>query len=648
TISVTLVDIEVLKKHDTTTAVAIMKGLGDPKAETHHHIILCRTKENLQHVLKLANMINRLDQHNFWLTVFEDFRNIDVHDLILNKLTNLVVIKKSYTTENDVNMCDIVVAVFGTNKIKIKLEEAYVYDGIRFFAEGIRGILKNHTNETDILDNTNTAERGLALLSTFEQLHIKGLLDGTHFVDGYHGNTNVDICTAYGPPLSRFKSVATWSREISFVPKENIFPNTWKGFGNVTLTIATREAIPFTIKLAGNETRYQGLCFDILDELASRLNFRYKLVEPPDRKWGGKNPDGTWNGMVGMVMRGEAAFAVGPFTITSARAEVIDFTKAFMEDGAGIILKKPIDKTPSVLKIFRPFKEDVWLLISGGIALIGFVVYFFSFTTPYSGYRRGLAGSSKYEISLLENLWLVYGSCLQQGTDVFPRALSSRLVMIAWWVFAIVIIATYTANLAALLTVQLIVTPIKNLEELVDQSDIRPLAKDGSNLYDLFKGSSEDTVYGKVWKMMENGPKITENPDAYRLVLHENYAFMGDKSQLEYKVLTECREFALADTLFNTAGYGFVFPKQSPYLSDFSKNIVRLQEAGLVERWKQKWWQSRDECTNNKEQKVPDPLNIQTLSGAFATLALASFVASIVVAIECVCFKRRRRDNDNT
>ena len=30
----------------------------------------------------------------------------------------------------------------------------------------------------------------------------------------------------------------------------------------------------------------------------------YTIEEPPDGMWGGPNPDGTWNGMVGMVKRG--------------------------------------------------------------------------------------------------------------------------------------------------------------------------------------------------------------------------------------------------------------------------------------------------------------------------------------------------------
>ncbi len=32
--------------------------------------------------------------------------------------------------------------------------------------------------------------------------------------------------------------------------------------------------------------------------------FRYTITQPPDGKWGGENADGTWNGMVGMVIRG--------------------------------------------------------------------------------------------------------------------------------------------------------------------------------------------------------------------------------------------------------------------------------------------------------------------------------------------------------
>lgn len=39
------------------------------------------------------------------------------------------------------------------------------------------------------------------------------------------------------------------------------------------------------------------------------------------------------------------------------------------------------------------------------------------------------------------------------GGGEAPRALSGRLIAATWWVFGFIMIATYTANLAAFLTV---------------------------------------------------------------------------------------------------------------------------------------------------------------------------------------------------
>ena len=46
------------------------------------------------------------------------------------------------------------------------------------------------------------------------------------------------------------------------------------------------------------------------------------------------------------------------------------------------------------------------------------------------------------------------GTLLQQGTEVNPHAVSTRLVGAIWWCFALIIVASYTANLAAFLTVR--------------------------------------------------------------------------------------------------------------------------------------------------------------------------------------------------
>ena len=58
--------------------------------------------------------------------------------------------------------------------------------------------------------------------------------------------------------------------------------------------------------------------------------------------------------------------------------------------------------------------------------------------------------------------------CLTGGGEA-PRALSGRLVAATWWVFGFIMIATYTANLAAFLTVSRLEQPIESLDDLAKQ-----------------------------------------------------------------------------------------------------------------------------------------------------------------------------------
>ena len=47
-----------------------------------------------------------------------------------------------------------------------------------------------------------------------------------------------------------------------------------------------------------------------------------------------------------------------------------------------------------------------------------------------------------------------------------PRSLSGRIVGGVWWFFTLIIISSYTANLAAFLTVEWMVSPIESAEDL--------------------------------------------------------------------------------------------------------------------------------------------------------------------------------------
>ena len=51
--------------------------------------------------------------------------------------------------------------------------------------------------------------------------------------------------------------------------------------------------------------------------------------------------------------------------------------------------------------------------------------------------------------------------------------MSGRIVGSVWWFFTLIIISSYTANLAAFLTVERMLTPIDSAEDLAKQTDIQ-------------------------------------------------------------------------------------------------------------------------------------------------------------------------------
>lgn len=64
-----------------------------------------------------------------------------------------------------------------------------------------------------------------------------------------------------------------------------------------------------------------------------------------------------------------------------------------------------------------------------------------------------------------------------------PKALSTRIVGGIWWFFTLIIISSYTANLAAFLTVERMESPIDSADDLAKQTKIPyGVVEDGSTM----------------------------------------------------------------------------------------------------------------------------------------------------------------------
>lgn len=84
-----------------------------------------------------------------------------------------------------------------------------------------------------------------------------------------------------------------------------------------------------------------------------------------------------------------------------------------------------------------------------------------------------LAQPTVNEFSISNSLWFVLGAFMQQGCDISPRSMAGRLTSAVWWLFTLILISSYTANLAAFLTVERMVTPIKSAKDLAYQTEVQ-------------------------------------------------------------------------------------------------------------------------------------------------------------------------------
>ncbi|KAK9707852.1 Ligated ion channel L-glutamate- and glycine-binding site [Popillia japonica] len=157
---------------------------------------------------------------------------------------------------------------------------------------------------------------------------------------------------------------------------------------------------------------------------------------------------------------------LGSMTINYARESVIDFTKPFMNLGISILFKVPTSQQTRLFSFMNPLAMDIWLYVLSAYVLVSITMFVVARFSPYEWHNPHPCDieneTVENQFSLANSFWFTIGTLMQQGSDLNPKATSTRIVGGIWWFFTLIIISSYTANLAAFLTVERMITPIEN------------------------------------------------------------------------------------------------------------------------------------------------------------------------------------------
>uniref|UniRef100_A0A8C1SYC3 Glutamate receptor n=1 Tax=Cyprinus carpio TaxID=7962 RepID=A0A8C1SYC3_CYPCA len=492
---------------------------------------------------------------------------------------------------------------------------------------------------------------GGRFMSFIKESHWDGLTGRLCFnkTTGLRTDFDLDIVSLKEEGLQK---VGKWSASgglnITEVPRQNGM-NITDSLSNRSLVITTILEEPYVMlkrsdkALVGND-RFEGFCIDLLKELASILGFSYEIHLVPDGKYGFQDDKGQWNGMIKELMEHRADLAVAPLTITFMREKAIDFSKPFLNTGISILYRRPNSTNSGFFSFLNPMTPDIWvyiLLAYLGVSCVLFVIARFS---PYEWYDAHPCnpGSDVVEnnFTLLNSFWFGVGSLMQQGSELMPKALSTRIIGGIWWFFTLIIISSYTANLAAFLTVERMDSPVDSADDLAKQTKIEyGVVKDGATM-SFFKKSRVST-FEKMWAFMSSRQStsfVKSIEDGIQRVLKSDYALLMESTTIEYVTRINCN-LTQVGGIIDSKGYGIGTPKGSPYRDKITIAILGILEDGRLHMLKEKWW-SGSSCLEDERYET-GPMGIQNLGGIFIVLA-SGLVLSVFVAIGEFIYKLRK------
>lgn len=159
--------------------------------------------------------------------------------------------------------------------------------------------------------------------------------------------------------------------------------------------------------------------------------------------------------------------------------------------------------------------------------------------------------------------WYIVGALLQQGSEFAPRSASTRWIAVVWYFVTLILVSSYTANLAAFLTVVNYEYPFNEAVELLQHPEIKIGCKENGSTCNFFHHSN-DTDYRQMWERMEF---VSSNEDGRARVVKENgkFAYFMESKAIEYDTERECKVTQRGGLLDNK-GYGIAVNQQNKIL----------------------------------------------------------------------------------
>jgi ABC-type amino acid transport substrate-binding protein len=388
----------------------------------------------------------------------------------------------------------------------------------------------------------------------------------------------------------------------------------------IRIPVAELEPFMFIDANQTGQARYKGFAVDLQTEIFKRVGVNPTVIyyDTPDGQFGGLT-NGTWTGMIGEMLYRNASFSMAALTPTRVRATVVDFTYSFLDSGLVIMVQK-VGST-NLFNFLTPFTWQVWITLIGTIFFMAILMWIFDHLSPY-GYHRSYKDHQKNEMDFRSALLNSFRVLADQDAEP-GRSFSTRVIILGYCLFAVIVLASYIANLAAALTTAKLTVKITSLQDI----------KKYSYRFASVRGSSAENFFltnPNVADLVNNIVYFNSISDAIQGVREDKVdAVVWNQNALQYAASRPPCDTLTVGDLFDQSNYGIALPRGSNWTTPFNLAILSMREDGTIDSLYSKWWDNGAVCSSDTSESTS--LDLVNMGGLWILLGI--FIALGVIAL---------------
>ncbi|KAL9978811.1 hypothetical protein ACROYT_G016377 [Oculina patagonica] len=409
-----------------------------------------------------------------------------------------------------------------------------------------------------------------------------------------------------------------------------------------------------SVKNSTRRTKQLLCCFgasiDFLKFLQRDLGFDTEIYLTPDGQYGKSDSvNGTWNGIVNELISGKADLALD-LAESMDREKVIQTVYPCIASAMNILVEKQRNYGEQVSVWYswlKPFENDLWIAILVTCNLVLVVVWWLDRKSP-KGYYHILKDSDEDAFTLLDAMSYIWGVAFSKdiGAEKTPRSNSARIVSAFYALLALIMVNTYCANLMAFLLQEPYILPISGVRDAKLTSNPPDVFKlgvtSGSNEEAYFKNHVED-YFRKIYQVNLKIHLVNGLQDGMQQLMEKQIdGLVGDYLSLQQAAnkVPNC-SYSLAGPNFYTFGYGFAFPKGSPWAEEANLSVLKNQENGSIQAIMDYWFNKKECTTPVKELGAEKFIGLFLLLVGVIGFSIMALISEMLIIFALIKFGRR-------